>query len=287
MLNGLSEVMSTPVGRSLRRARDVFVMPGIRRTATVELSIVIPAYNECHRLGPTLMATLDYLDQRCIRGEVLVVDDGSVDSTAQVALAFGRVDSRVRLLCLGENRGKGAAVRAGVLAAKGDRVLFMDADLATPIEELESLEQALLEGHDIAVGSRALATSNITVRQSRARALMGRTFNALVRLVAVGGICDTQCGFKLFTRRAAQALFGEARIDRFAFDVEILLLARGRFTVAEVPVAWRHVGESKVSPVRDALRMAVDVLRMRLRMAMRSAASSSQKTPLRLAPSAR
>jgi dolichyl-phosphate beta-glucosyltransferase len=178
-----------------------------------------------------------------------------------------RRDPRVRLIRLGRNQGKGAAVRRGMLDSRGARVLFMDADLATPLTELAKLERALDDGAEIAIGSRGMRESNITVRQHLVRESMGRTFNLMVQALAVRGIKDTQCGFKLFTRNAATALFTEATVDRFAFDVEILLRAQGRFRIAEVPVEWRHVEQSKISPVRDAARMALDLVRMRIEVA--------------------
>ena len=145
----------------------------------------------------------------------------------------------------------------------------MDADLATPMSELVKLERAMDDGADIAIGSRGLKASNITVRQHPVRETMGRTFNVLVQTLAVRGVKDTQCGFKLFTRNAADVLFTEATVDRFAFDVEVLLLAEGRFRITEVPVEWRHVEQSKISPVRDAARMAFDLVRMRAQIARR------------------
>jgi dolichyl-phosphate beta-glucosyltransferase len=190
-----------------------------------------------------------------------VVDDGSRDATAAtVEQSQATTGGRVRLLRMPENRGKGAAVRAGVLASRGAEVLVSDADLATPIEELPKLRARLAAGCDIAIGSRALDGSDIRVRQHPARELMGRTFNAVVRMLLIPGIRDTQCGFKLFRGPAARELFAVATVDGFAFDVEILLLARGRYRVAEVPVVWRHVAESKVSLGRDAARMLLDVL---------------------------
>lgn len=233
------------------------------------LSIVIPAYNEAGRIGKTLGEARSYLDQTPQQAEIIVVDDGSSDDTVAVAEQHARDDARIRIIRLPHNRGKGAAVRAGMLSAEGERTLFMDADLATPMAELAKLEHALDAGADIAIGSRSLRGSNLLVRQHPAREAMGRTFNLLVKAAGLSGIQDTQCGFKLFTRAAAQQLFGEARIDRFAFDVELLLLARGRFRVVEVPVAWRHVAESRVSPLRDASRMAWDLARLRLDIALR------------------
>lgn len=229
------------------------------------ISVVIPAYNEARRLGPTLERVATWLDAHEASWEVIVADDGSRDATAAIADEAAVRWPNVRRVSLPRNRGKGAAVRAGMLAATGDLALFCDADLATPIEELTKLEAAMAAspGAAIAIGSRALATSQIEVRQHPARELMGRTFNRLVRGLVVGGIRDTQCGFKLFTRAAAAELFGRAKVDGFAFDVELLWLAQGRFPVVEVPVVWRHVDESKVSPGTDAARMFIDLLRIR------------------------
>ncbi len=226
--------------------------------AAPSLSVVIPAYNEEARLGPTLARITEWLRARGGTWEVIVADDGSRDATREVAAAAG-----VRVVALPKNRGKGAAVRAGMLAAAGDRALFCDADLATPIEELDKLTAELDRGADIAIASRALDGSQIETRQHPLREMMGRTFNGIVRLLVLGGIKDTQCGFKLFTRAAAHELFGRATVDGFAFDVEILWLARGRFRIAEVPVVWRHVDESKVSPGTDALKMFTDVVKLR------------------------
>jgi dolichyl-phosphate beta-glucosyltransferase len=222
------------------------------------LSVVIPAYNEQDRLGQTLARITTWLRDRGGAWEVIVADDGSRDRTREIAAEAG-----VRVVALPKNRGKGAAVRAGMLAATGDRVLFSDADLATPIEELDKLWGELDRGADIAIASRALDGAQIETRQHPLREMMGRTFNGIVRLLVLGGIKDTQCGFKLFTRAAAQDLFGRATVDGFAFDVEILWLARGRYRIAEVPVVWRHVEESKVSPGTDAMKMFVDVVKLR------------------------
>ena len=169
------------------------------------------------------------------------------------------------MLELEQNRGKGAAVRAGVMAARGELILFSDADLATPIEEVAKLEAELADGYDIAIASRAATGADIRVRQHPLRELMGRTFNAMVRVAGLGGIRDTQCGFKLFRRDVARDLFGRSEVDGFAFDVEILVLARGRYRVAEVPVVWSHIEASKVSPGTDAARMFTDLVRIRAR----------------------
>jgi dolichyl-phosphate beta-glucosyltransferase len=232
--------------------------------APPDLSIVIPAYNEVDRLEPTVRRILEYCGTERPDHEILVVDDGSTDGTADLARRIAAQHPSLEVLELGVNRGKGAAVRAGMVAARGARVLFCDADLATPIEELAKLEAFVDRGFDIAIASRAAPGADIRVRQHPLREMMGRTFNLLVRALAVGGIADTQCGFKLFTRQAAHDLFGRALLDGFAFDVEILWLARGRYRIAEVPVTWRHVAESKVSPGSDAARMFLDLARIRL-----------------------
>jgi glycosyltransferase involved in cell wall biosynthesis len=226
------------------------------------LSVVVPAYNEAARIGGTLRAIRLYLDGRGESdAEVLVVDDGSRDGTAAVV---ADADPRAVVLGGGANRGKGHAVKTGVLASRGARVLFSDADLSTPIEELAKLEAALAAGAAVAIGSRGLPASDIRVRQSLPREMMGRGFNVLVRALVLGGFMDTQCGFKLLEGETARGLFREVRLDGFAFDVELLWLARRRgVRVAEVPVTWRHADRSKVSPVVDAAKMFRDIVRIR------------------------
>lgn len=236
----------------------------------IELSIVIPAYDEQDRIEATLERTLAYVSERYPRSEVLVVDDGSRDETAARVEKLAERNDRLRCLRQPRNRGKGAAVRAGVLASRGEKVLFMDADLATPIEELEKLEPFLAEGYDVVIGSRGLAESDIRERQPFPRELMGRTFNVIVRTLLLGGFRDTQCGFKLFSRDAAHDLFGAQTLDGFSFDVEILLLAKERgYRIREVPVVWYHAPNSKVSPVTDASRMFVDLVRLRAKRVRR------------------
>lgn len=228
------------------------------------LSVVIPAYNEETRLGPTLEQIVDYCERDQGRYEVVVVDDGSSDSTVEVARSIEAPTGEIRVIELGVNRGKGAAVRTGMLAARGDQVLFSDADLATPIEEVAKLQAKLAEGYDVAIGSRAVDGADIRVRQHPIRELAGRTFNVLVRVLVMGGIKDTQCGFKLFTRDAATYLFTKAEMDGFVFDVEVLYLAKNKYRVAEVPVIWHHVEESRVSRMAGA-QTFVDLARVRLK----------------------
>ena len=222
------------------------------------LSIVIPCYNEETRLPPTLVRMQAYLAEQSYSSEIIVVDNASADRTQEVARAAGvEVIEEHR-------RGKGAAVRTGMLAARGEYVLFSDADLSTPIEEVEKLLAALRGGAIVAVGSRALPESNITVHQPWYRELVGRLGNLLVRLLAVHGLADTQCGFKLFPREIAQRLFGAQRMTGIAFDMEVLFLAqRGKLKIAEVPVTWVDSPDSRISRVRDGLDALKDLLRIR------------------------
>jgi dolichyl-phosphate beta-glucosyltransferase len=229
------------------------------------LSVVIPAYNEEARLGGTLQATLAYLDAHAPSFELIVVDDGSTDKTAKIVEAVQATRPEVKLLSYGGNRGKGYAVRFGMLRASGQRILFCDADLATPIEEIEKLNAALDEGYDIAIGSRDVKGSQLIKHQSFLREHGGKAFNQLVQRLTVPGIHDTQCGFKLFTRSAAQSVFSRCQIDHFAFDVELLYIARRLFglRIAEVPIRWAHQEGSKVRFWRDGFRMVSAVVRIR------------------------
>ena len=226
------------------------------------LSVVVPAYNEEVRLKATLPVMIDYLEHARRSFEVLVVDDGSGDSTRAVAEAFA--SRGVRALKLARNSGKGAALRAGVLESTGDRVLLTDADLSTPISELERLEP-VLERADLVFGSRAVDGARIDQPQPRFRQWMGKTFNFMIRTLVAGGIRDTQCGFKLLDGPSARALFADLLLDGFAYDVELLWLARQRgLRVAEVGVVWNHSPDSKVHLFTDSARMALDIVRIRL-----------------------
>ncbi len=226
------------------------------------ISLVIPAYEEARRLPETLAKIADYLRGRRESWEILVVDDGSRDSTASIAREEGlRLGLPLTVLSLPANRGKGAAIRAGVLASHGDRVLVCDADLSTPIAEWEKLRAA---GAPVAIGSRAIDEDLVLRKQPWHRRTMGKLFNLLVRALTIRGIRDTQCGFKLLDGPLAREIFSRARIDRFAYDVEILLLARRRgAAIAEVPVLWFNSPDSRVAVVRDSLRMLRDLVRIR------------------------
>ena len=228
------------------------------------LSIVVPAYNEEARIGESLRRMFEYFDGRAEPYEILIVDDGSSDATPARVREAAEGRANVSLHQYDGNRGKGHAVRYGVLRATGDYVLFSDADLATPIEEVERLFTFIREGADIAIGSRDVAESRLERRQSPLREFGGKLFNRCVQMIAVPGIHDTQCGFKLFTRAAAQNIFTRCRIDNFSFDVEVLYLARLLgYRIAEVGVRWRHVEGSKVRFLRDARRMLGTLLKIR------------------------
>lgn len=230
---------------------------------TLQLSIVVPAFNEAARIGPTLDRLLAFAETLPGGAEILVVDDGSSDGTSH--LAHQPQYRAIRWLRLERNQGKGAALRSGVRASRGAEVLLCDADLSTPIEEYARLRPHLASA-GLVLGSRGLADSKITRRQPIYRELMGRLFNLLVRLVAVGGIRDTQCGFKLLRGDLARSLFADMQIDRFAFDVELVWLARRRgATVREVGVAWHDSPASSVHALRDSARMLADVLKIRWR----------------------
>ncbi|MFF7970755.1 glycosyltransferase [Streptomyces sp. NPDC007905] len=228
----------------------------------VDLSVVIPAYNEEQRLGPTLVAVTRYLAGTGDTWEVIVADDGSTDGTREV----GALDHPgVRLVASPRNRGKGHALRLGVAASRGHRVLITDADLSAPIEELERLDKELGEGNAAAIASRSVPGAEIADRQHRVRELLGRAGNFLIRRTAVPGVRDTQCGFKLFEGDRARAAFGAARLDGWGIDVEVLHhFHRAGWPVAEVPVRWSHRPGSKVGPL-DYVRVLADLARIRAR----------------------
>ncbi len=230
------------------------------------LSIIIPAYNEAARLPATLERIITWVDECGIRAEVIVSDDGSTDETVAVVRRWRDKDPRVIVLSSERNRGKGAAVRSGVEAATSEWILFSDADLSTPIEEFGLLAEKVAAGYDIAIGSRDVGGSRIEEHQPWYREVMGRTFNRIVQIVAIAGIKDTQCGFKLFSAAAAKRSFSSMTIEGFAFDVEVLFIARRLgYRIAEVGIRWINDDRSTVHPVRDAFFMFIDVVRIRFR----------------------
>jgi dolichyl-phosphate beta-glucosyltransferase len=228
------------------------------------ISIVIPAYNESARIGKALTEVLRCVHERNWHAEILVVNDGSTDSTAAVVDQFAQLNPEVRLLNNPQNRGKGFSVRHGVLHAVGEIVMFTDADLSAPMEEAERLFQALEEGADIAIGSRWLEKNRQTLKQPLYRQLFGRCFNAITRLVMGLPFADTQCGFKAFRRPVAQTIFQLQRIERWGFDPELLFIALKRgYKVKEVPVTWGHDERSRLSYLKDGLKMLEEIAYIR------------------------
>lgn len=227
------------------------------------LSIIVPSYNEELRLPPSLNAIADYIQKSGRETEVLVVDDGSKDRTAAVAESFrGRI-ALLRVVPNGENRGKGYSVRHGMTEARGDIVLFTDADLSAPIEEADKLITAM-DNYDVAIGSRALDRSLIAVHESGFREFAGIVFNKIVRFVLWLPFVDTQCGFKAFRREKCKIIFEQQRIERFGFDPELLYLARHHgLRAIEIPVRWAHSPATKVNMLRDSVQMFLDVFTIR------------------------
>lgn len=230
------------------------------------LSIVIPAYNEEERLPATLRDTLAFLQAAQLAYEVIVVDDGSEDGTADIVANMARSQASLRLIRLAQNSGKGFAVRSGFINAGGERILFMDADAATALDEITRLDAVMTEsGAEVVIGSRAhLPGTNTTVEARWFRHVAGRVFHQFVRVYGVSGIVDTQCGFKLFSRKAALAIASRMRMHGYSFDVEMLLIARELdYDIREVSVNWTHQAGSKVAVVSDGMRMVADLVRVR------------------------
>ena len=229
-------------------------------------SLVLPAYNEAGRVEECIRRVSEWLRSGAggTAWQVILVDDGSTDDTVRRARERAKSENlALTVLTYPENRGKGAAIKTGVLASTGDPLLVSDVDLSTPLTEYDKLA-AELPSHPIAIGSRALQQDLVRRRQAFYRVVLGRAGNKLIQLLAVPGIRDTQCGFKLFRGDVARDLFRDARVDRFAWDVEILYLARRRgLAIAEVPVLWFNSPESKVRVVRDAVQTLWDVMRIR------------------------
>jgi glycosyltransferase involved in cell wall biosynthesis len=226
------------------------------------LSLIIPAHNEAARLPATLQAVADFVAAQPFATEVVVVDNDSADTTGALAEAAAATQPYLRVVAE-PRRGKGAAVRAGALAARGDHVFFADADLSMPLSEVRKFLPPALTGADVVIGSRALPGA-VRYDEPPYRHLMGRAFNLLVKLVAVRGFEDTQCGFKCFTRQAALELFRRQTLADWTFDVELLFIARRLgLRVVEVPIHWHYREQSRVRPLRDALRMALGVVRVR------------------------
>ncbi len=229
------------------------------------ISIIIAAYNEEKRIRKSLVRVKEYLTGQDMDYEIIVVDDGSIDRTSKVLKDSTSDIPHLKIISYKANKGKGYALRKGVLASRGEAVLLTDADLSTPIEELSKLLPLIYDNKcDVAIGSRALALSEIIKRQPWWRQSMGKLFNKIVSILIVDDFSDTQCGFKVFSGDIARALFSEAQIDRFAYDVEILALAKKKgYRILEVPIRWINSPESKVNPLWDSLQMLCDLLRIR------------------------
>ncbi len=224
------------------------------------VSVVIPAFNSEAHLAPAVESVLAQTHPAL---ECIVVDDGSTDGTAAALQRFDGLDDRLRIITLPRNRGKGAAVRAGMLAAGSGRALLTDVDMSTPLEQLQALSAAVDAGADVVLGSRGLPASDIAVHQAAHRELMGRGFNVLLRLLTGLPYRDTQCGFKLFRLSRARDVFAQQRIEGFAFDAEICVLARrAGLEIAEIPVRWVNHPDTRVRLLSSSARMALDLLRI-------------------------
>lgn len=227
------------------------------------LSIVIPAYNEAGRIGEALDKLIRYLKVKPYDYEIIVIDDGSNDTTREVVLERLK-GFPFSLITNDHNMGKGYSVRRGMLEARGERILFTDADFSAPIEELDKLLGAIEAGCDIAIGSRALKDSQVIVRQTWLREHMGKTFNFIARFLTFKGIKDSQCGFKCFRHSVARELFSRQKLRGFSFDAEIIYLAQGLgYKIREIPVNWVNSPHSKVGLVSDSAKMFLDLIKIR------------------------
>jgi dolichyl-phosphate beta-glucosyltransferase len=228
------------------------------------LAVIVPAYNEEPRIVPTLERLAEYLSAQSYTWKVLVVSDGSSDGTDAIVARFCESHPRFELLAYKPNRGKGYAVRQGMLLAEAELLLFSDADLAAPIEEVEKLLPHVEQGADIAIGSRPLKESRLEKRQPLYREMLGRFANKLIQLFGVRGIHDTQCGFKLFRRDAAKEIFARCKLNGFSFDFEAFMVAQDLgFSIVEVPIRWAHQEGSKVVLWRDAPKALFDLFKLR------------------------
>jgi dolichyl-phosphate beta-glucosyltransferase len=231
----------------------------------VDITLVIPAYNEEKRLPQTLESVNKYLQQQSYSYEVIIVDDGSADRTSQIVKNFQKNQPRFVLIVLPRNKGKGFAVRTGILHSKGRFVIFTDADLSTPIEELEKLWPLLEEGYDIVIGSRRSTGSRVIVPQSWLRRFMGGMYILLNRWLGIRDVEDVTCGFKGFRREAAKQIFQIARLNAFSFDSEVLYLAQRKFNFrwTKVPIEWKHSSGSKVHILRETAVSLLDLIKIK------------------------
>lgn len=227
----------------------------------IYLSVVIPAYNEGKRLPKTLRIISNFLKKEQYTWEIIVVNDGSTDNTQQTLLNF---QNNIKILKNEKNFGKGYSSKKGILNAKGKHILLSDADLSTPIKEVNKLLKFLENSYDIAIGSRALKDSDIKIHQPFYRELMGKMFNKIIKILLFKDFLDTQCGFKLFKKGPAYEIFKRQKLDGFAFDVEIIYIAKKLgYKIKEVPITWLNSPNSRVGILRDSIKMFMDVLRIK------------------------
>lgn len=228
----------------------------------MEISIVIPAYNEERRIKQTLQKILKFFKKKNIEFEIIVVSDGSADNTVKIVRSFK--NKLIRIIDYKRNYGKGYCVRKGMLEAKGDIILFSDADLSTPIKEIDKFITYFDQGYDVVIGSRVLKDSDIKIRQPFYREWLGRIFNFVVQMIAIKGIKDTQCGFKAFTHSAAKKIFNLQKLNGFSFDVEALYIGEKLgYRIKEVGVTWVNSDSSKVNPLKDSIKMFKDVIKIK------------------------
>jgi len=230
----------------------------------IYLSVVIPAYNEEDRIGTTLENIINYLNTKNFKSEIIVIIDGCTDSTIEVVKRYEQMPHKLTIIENETSMGKGYSVRRGMLESKGDLVLFTDADLSTPIIEAEKLFFWLDKGYDVAIGSRSMKESQVEIYQSFVRRNMGKIFNKIMKLIVFTGFKDTQCGFKCFKRHVVDNVFRKQIIMGFAFDVEILLIARRQgFRIKEIPVRWLNSPCSTVHIIKDSFFMLYDLFRIK------------------------
>jgi dolichyl-phosphate beta-glucosyltransferase len=227
----------------------------------MEISVIVPAYNEEHRIEPTLQKLIDYLSKKAKRFEIIVVDDHSLDDTRKLAEKYKK--NHVKILHNERNVGKGFSIRKGVMHAKYPLILFTDSDLATPIQELSKLTK-YIKSYDVVIASRNMRKSVIKTHQPPLRRILGKVFPICVNMITFCRFKDTQCGFKLFKKEAAKKIFSLQTMGRFSFDVEILFIARRlKYKIKEVPVIWIDQKGSTVNPIKDSIRMLIDLFKIR------------------------
>ena len=243
----------------------IFTVPG-RDTYDYDVSVIVPAYNEQQRIGKTLEAIDDYFSNSPLTRQIIVVDDGSDDHTSDVVRNLKKDISALSVITYHPNRGKGHAIKKGLEESHGKYILFIDADNSTPIEEFEKFYPQLKDDQ-VVIGSRYISGSTVVVKQPKYRVFIGRLGNMLIQTFLLDGISDTQCGFKAFQHEAARQIFSRMKVDRFGFDIELLSIARLlNYTVKEMPVSWYNSPESRLRPIKDALRTFGELIYIKLNL---------------------